>query len=76
MEVGITDGQKSKVTVENVNFLAQHTIHADQANDGFTQSHVVEILQQQMQPDMSQTDVKHYVHRTFKTVAAGRIKSC
>ena len=70
---GCAPGRNSNVSSENCEFLIQHTIHADRANDGFTQTQVVQNLQQ-LEPDLSFNQAKNYIHRTLKKKSECRIK--
>ena len=72
-KLGSQVGRKSNVSKENSEFLVQHTIRADRANDGFTQAQVVENLQR-LEPDINYIAAKNYVQRTFRIRAAGKIK--
>jgi len=71
-KLGSQVGQKSKVSEENAEFLIQHTIRADRANNGYTQAQVV-CNPQQLNPDMNHIAAKNYVQRIFKSASAGRI---
>jgi hypothetical protein len=50
-KLGTHSGRKMLVSEENCEFLVQHTIRADRANDGFTTTQVVANLQH-LQPDL------------------------
>ena len=71
--VGAHTGRKMLVSEENCEFLVQHTIRADRANDGFTTTQVVANLQH-LQPEMGYIQALNFVQRTFKKRSAGRIK--
>ena len=70
---GCAPGKNSNVSSKNCEFLIQHTIRADGANDGFTQTQVAQNLQQ-LEPDLSFNQAKNYIHCTFKKKSEGRLK--
>ena len=53
--------------------MIQHTIRADRANNGFTQLQVIANCQK-LNENMSHTQAKNFVQRTFKKKAQGRLK--
>lgn len=66
-------GRKSLLSSNAAEFLVQHTILADRANNGFAPADVVENLLE-MQPQIAPEQARNYVKRTFKKMAKGRLK--
>lgn len=71
--IGAAPGRKSLVAKEECEFLTQHTIRADRANDGNTTTEVIDNLCR-IKPDMNREQAKNYVTRTWKKKTEGRIK--
>ena len=71
--LGGATGRNYNVSSKNCEVSIQHTIRADRANDGFTQTQVAQNLQQ-LEPDLSFNQAKYYIHRTFKKKSEGRLK--
>ena len=71
--IGAAPGRKSIVADEECEFLTQHAIRADRANDGNTTTEVIDNLCR-MKPEMKREQAKNYVTRTWKKKTVGRIK--
>ena len=72
--IGSKAGKPSIVTDGNAEFVIQHTIYADRANDGFTARKIIHNFQQ-LQPELDPDQASNYMHRTLKVKSNGRIKS-
>ena len=72
-KIGSQSGRKSIVSEDNAEFLIQHTIRADRANEGLTQTQVQHNLET-LQPELLPKQAKNYIARTFKKKAVGKIK--
>lgn len=66
-------GRPSIVPKTTAEFLVQHTIRHDRANNGLTNTQVAENLQQ-IHPEIGPEAASNYVCRTFKKKSQGRIK--
>ena len=66
-------GRKSIVTPGNTEFLIQHAIRGDRANNGHTMTQLADNLQV-LQPEIGTNQAMNYLKRTFKKKSSGRLK--
>ena len=74
-KLGRHAGRPSLLSESNSQFLLQHTIRADRANNGLTpaQAQIIDNMST-LQPELSQQQSKNHYHRTFIKKHADRLK--
>ena len=66
-------GRKSLVSDESAEFLIQSSIRADRANDGHSQTEVINNVME-LHPELNPVQSKNWVQRTWKNKHEGRLK--
>jgi hypothetical protein len=72
-KLGRHAGRPSLLSKGNSQFLMQHTIQADRANNGLTPAQIIENMTT-LQPELSQLQSRNHYHRTFIKKHADRLK--
>ena len=72
-KLGRHAGRPSLLSEGNSQFLMQHTIRADRANNGLTPAQIIENMTT-LQPELSQLQSRNHYHRTFIKKHADRLK--
>mmetsp|Transcript_38277 Transcript_38277/g.92336 ORF Transcript_38277/g.92336 Transcript_38277/m.92336 type:complete len:312 (-) Transcript_38277:1658-2593(-) len=71
---GARKGKNSLVSSDNREFLIQHAIRHDRANEGLSTEQIIANTMQ-IQPDLSRDQAKNYVVRTWKKYTKGGLKA-
>ena len=72
-KLGRHAGRPSLLSECNSQFVMEHTIRADRANNGLTPAQIIEKMST-LQPELSQLQSKKHYHRTFLKKYANRLK--
>jgi len=72
-KLGRHAGRPSLLSEGNSQFLMQHTIQADRANNGLTPAQIIENMTT-LQPELSQLQSRNHYHCTFIKKHADRLK--